>query len=95
MRNTYPLLLSGSEKDIKDVLSDIIRLRQTEDLPDFNNLVNVFVSGRSVNRIPSAPNDVLATDSQGDISYDDDYQYTLVMVSGSLLWDRRALDTGW
>jgi len=82
---------------ISDVLREASRIRENEDIPDFGNLNQVFVSGRSTDRVPSSPTDVLADDAEGDvvIQADGAFEYTLIDVSGTLKWDRRTLDTAW
>ena len=75
------------------------RLRETEDISDFNNLDNRFVRGRGLfetRAAPSSPSDVLAADEEGDIVNDNTYEYKLLNISGTgLRWDRRTLDVGW
>ena len=93
MKSTYPAV--SRLDDLLFFAREITRLREIEDLPDFNNLRQVFVGGRSTTRVPSGPTDVVATDQLGDIVYDATYQYTLVDDSGTLKWDRRALDVSW
>ena len=88
------------ESDILDALIEIVRLRETEDLSDFENLTQRFVLGRGIyirrpTGSPSTPSDVLATDNEGDIVNDATYEYKLLDISGTLLWDRRLLDTAW
>lgn len=88
------------ESDILDALIEIVRLRETEDLSDFENLTQRFVLGRGIYTRraagpPSSSNDVLATDNEGDIVNDATYEYKLLDISGALLWDRRLLDTAW
>ena len=79
-------------------LREIARLREIEDISDFNNLTQRFVRGRGrfeERAAPSSASDVLATDEEGDIVNDATYEYKLLNISGTLLWDRRALDTSW
>lgn len=88
------------ESDILDALVEIVRLRETEDLSDFENLTQRFVLGRGIYTRraagpPSSSNDVLSTDNEGDIVNDATFEYKLLDISGTLLWDRRLLDTGW
>lgn len=86
--------------DVVKNLQEIARLRETEDISDFENLSNRFVSGRGLFRqrsAPSSPTDVLATDNEGDIVNDNSFEYKLLDIdgSGTLRWDRRALNTSW
>ena len=86
------------EDDVVNTLQEIARLRETEDIGDFQNLNNRFVLGRGLfetRAAPSTPSDVLATDELGDIVNDSSFEYKLLNISGTLLWDRRALNTGW
>ncbi len=95
MRTLYPLV--ERKEDVLPALQEIIRLRQVEDISDFINLPQQFVSGRTTEREPSTPTDVLSSDNEGDIVINADatYQYQLVDVSGTLKWARTALDTSW
>ena len=86
------------ETDIIPTLQEIARLRETEDISDFSNLPQRFVSGRGLfttRSAPSSPTDVLATDQEGDIVNDATFEYKLLNISGTLRWDRRSLDTSW
>lgn len=44
---------------------------------------------------PSAATDVVAGDALGDVVTDATYKYTLIDVSGTLLWHRESHSTGW
>lgn len=95
MNELYPIL--NEDKQIPDVVRDIIRIRET-DLDDWNNLPSQFVQGRArftTRAAPSSATNVLATDQLGDIVNDATYEYKLLNISGTLKWDRRALNTGW
>jgi hypothetical protein len=75
----------------------MIRIRQT-DLDDWNNLPSRFVQGRGLltsRDAPASASDVLSTDEEGDICNDATYEYKLLNISGTFLWDRRVLDTSW
>ena len=79
-------------------LQEIARLRESEDIGDFDNLTQRFTLGRSLftgRAAPSSNSDVLATDNEGDIVNDATFEYKLLDISGVLKWDRRALDTSW
>ncbi len=89
----YPTITD--EKDVLPFLKEITRIRQDEDVPDFYNLTQRFVSGRVTNRVPSSATDVLATDNLGDIVNDTNYEYKLVNISGTYKWDRRSLNVAW
>lgn len=95
MNELYPVL--NEEKQIPEIIQDIIRIRNT-DLDDWNNLPSQFVQGRGLFTTRAAPanaSDVLATDQEGDICNDTTYEYKLLLIGSALLWDRRTLDTGW
>ena len=94
-RSQYPVVVNDS--DFLSFAKEIARLRQVEDVPDFTNLSQVFVSGRTTTRVPSTPTDVLATDNVGDIVTDapNGFEYKLVDNAGTFVWDRRALNTSW
>lgn len=94
-RSPYPLV--DKAEQLVPFAKEITRLRELEDVPDFTNLTQVFVSGRTTTRVPSTPSDVLDTDNEGDIVTDapNGFEYKLVNNAGTLEWDRRALDTAW
>ena len=86
------------EQDIIPNMQEIARIRETEDIPDFENLAQFFVAGRgrfTQRSAPSSATDVLSTDQEGDIVNDNTYEYKLLTISGNLRWDRRTLDTSW
>ena len=94
-QSQYPIV---TEDNIIDVLREIIRLRESEDISDFSNLTERFVSGRGLftsRAAPSSNSDVLATDNEGDIVNDATREYKLLDISGTLTWDRRTLDVTW
>ena len=96
MPSFYPDV--SDEEDILDTLREIVRLRQVEDVADFDNLPQRFVSGRGLftTRVaPSSNSNVLATDNEGDIVNDATHEYKLLNISGTLKWDRRTLDVAW
>ena len=67
---TTPYPSITTEANILEALQEIVRLRQDEDISDFNNINNRFVSGRGLfqtRAAPSSNSDVLATDNEGDI----------------------------
>ena len=95
-QSLYPSV--NGEKDVIPALQEIIRIREAEDISDFQNLNNRFVLGRGrlTSRIaPTSATNVLATDSEGDIVNDATYEYKLLNISGTLRWDRRTLSTAW
>ena len=75
-----------------------LRLVETreQDINIFNTFNNRFVAGRVVSRAaPTSATDTAAGDTVGDIVRDATYEYKLLDISGTLKWDRRALDTSW
>jgi len=98
MQTQHPILPNNSTlQEIVEFLQETVRLRQEEDLPDFTNLTQRFVSGRTTARVPSSFSDVLATDNLGDIVTDapNGFEYKLVDDAGTFKWDRRTLDIAW
>lgn len=95
MKTNWPLL--QNEESLKAWADELVRLREVEDLPDFTNLNQVFLGGRTTQRVPTTPSNVLSTDNLGDviISSDGAFEYKLVSVSGILKWARTALNTAW
>ena len=92
----YPTVID--EEDILRVLQEIVRLREQEDISDFQNLNERFVKGRGLftsRSAPSSNSDVLATDNEGDIVNDATHEFKLLNISGTLKWDRRTLDVAW
>ena len=87
-KTIYPTV---TEDNIVEVLEEIIRLRQDEDVPDFTNLSDVFVSGRKIQRTPSASNDVVSGDRENDFNWDASFLYVLIDNSGTLEWRRSTL----
>jgi len=85
---TYPSLTTKDTEDLAKALQQIIRIRK-EDVQDYDNLNNVFISGRSVGRVvPTTSADVLDTDRLGDILFTATYIYNLIDNSGTLEWRR-------
>lgn len=98
MRKNYPVINSiPTASQVGNFLQTIQRLRQVEDLPDWVNLNQVFVSGRSSRRIPASATDVVAGDKLGDqvVATDGSFLYMLVSVSGTNAWARVSLNISW
>lgn len=98
MRTDYPILtMNPTMKDVEKWLNRISQLRGIEDLPDYTNQKNIYISGRSTTRVPSGHTNVIAGDRVGDMVFatDASYVYYLVDKSGTLVWARVALDTAW
>lgn len=94
---TSPYPFINSQEEVLDFIKEITRLREVEDLQDFTNLNQRFVTGRTTTRIPSSPTDVLTDDDEGDIVTDvpNGFEYKLVNNAGTLVWDRRTLNISW
>lgn len=89
----YPKLNPESPKDISILCRDIMKQRKN-DVNDFINLNNVFISGRKVGKIPTGSADVDPSDIVGDFNYDISYIYILVNNAGTATW-RRASVSSW
>lgn len=86
----YPVVtVNAGLKELVKSASYIQRLRE-DDISDFSNLVNVFMSGRKVNKIPASSADVVAGDRVGDFNYSAAYLYLVVDNTGAE-WRRIAL----
>lgn len=88
----YPNLTSETIENVFNVLRYIIKERRN-DVNDFENLKNVFISGRKVGKLPSGASDIADTDRIGDFNYDSDYIYIVVDDAGTNEWRRVALSS--
>lgn len=86
----YPSNIQNNIESLVDCLKYICRTRK-EDINDYDNLVNVFMSGRKVGKIPTSSADVISTDKIGDFSYSTTYLYICVDNAGSAVWRRISL----
>lgn len=91
MKN-YPKFNTNELKEIFGLVEYIVNERR-KDVTDFDNLKNVFISGRKVAKIPTAAIDVVNTDSIGDFNFTPSYLYVLVDNAGTAEWRRAALST--
>ena len=91
MRN-FPRLGHKTPSDIINTLDFIVKVRK-DDVADFNNLKNVFISGRKVAKIPAGASDIVVTDTVGDFNYDTSYIYICVDNSGTAEWRRVAISS--
>jgi hypothetical protein len=89
MKN-FPNMVLRSVDDLY-VLARYILKERNNDVNDFNNLKNIFMSGRKVGRIPTDSLDVLSSDRIGDMNYDDAYIYILIDNAGTPEWRRAGL----
>lgn len=85
----YNFIESEDPKDLAVFCREAARLRE-QDVEQFSNLSNVFMSGRKVGKIPTGSSDVAATDRIGDFNYDANYLYLCVDNSGAT-WRRVTL----
>lgn len=93
MKTAYPQC--NNEKDLLTVVQKMVQLRKQEDIPDWINLSQVYFLGRLTFRIPSAFNNVIAGDRQGDTTNDGTYLYQLLNIAGVLKWNRTSLNVSW
>ena len=90
---TYPAIpIDATLEDLTKSAAYIQRLRE-EDVTDFNNLPQTYMLGRKVGKIPTASNDVDATDRLGDFSFalNAAYMYFFVDNAGTPEWRRVTL----
>lgn len=94
--NDYPQLTPDNPESVKELLRTITEER-LNDVKDFDNLQNRFMSGRKTGKVPTGANDVSDIDRVGDFNYDftSGYYYLLVDNSGTAVWARMPLDTAW
>ncbi len=91
----YPVVpLDAEASKLAEILAYIQRLRD-EDITDSTNLVNRFMLGRKVGKIPASSADVAATDRIGDFNFalDATYMYFFVDNAGTPEWRRVTMGT--
>ncbi len=91
----YPVIpLDAEAPKLAETLAYIQRLRD-EDITDSDNLVNRFMLGRKVGKIPTASNDVVATDRIGDFNFalNAAYLYFFVDNVGTPEWRRITMSS--
>lgn len=76
--------------DLVNFAKDVARKR-LEDISNFDNIPNLFISGRKVAKVPTGSADIVASDRIGDFNYDANYLYICVNVSGTAAWRRVAI----
>lgn len=90
MKN-YPSFNLDRPQDVNSLLHFVVKERRN-DVLDWINLPQQYLSGRKVNKIPASSADVdPATDRVGDMNYTTTYLYILVDNSGVAVWRRVAL----
>jgi hypothetical protein len=90
MKN-YPSFNVENQKEVLELLRYILKERRN-DVNDFTNIKNGFISGRKVGKIPTGASDISVTDRIGDFNFDADYIYICVDNSGAE-WRRVALSS--
>lgn len=89
----YPQNIKPDTDSLLSAFQDISRKRE-QDITDRNTFPSVFVSGRTVGRVPSASANVLATDRIGDQNLTKDYAYFCVSDgAGGAVWRRIVMAT--
>ena len=78
-------------------IEDVIRERGND-----VSVIAALEEGKAPGRIrtltrsaPTSATDVVAGDAEGDVVVGATYIYTLVSISGTLKWDRRAHSAAW
>jgi len=88
----YPTLSPDSPEDQKEFMRFAIKER-INDVNDFSNLKNVFMSGRKVGKIATGAADVTDGDRVGDFNYDASFLYILIDNAGTAEWRRAILSS--
>ena len=88
----YPSLSPDSAEDQKTFMRFAIKERKN-DVNDFTNLKNVFMSGRKVGKIPTGAADVTDGDRVGDFNCNASFLYILIDNAGTAEWRRATLST--
>lgn len=86
----YPYWEAEDLQHVKTQIRQICNVRK-DDIAQISNLINVFVGGRKVGKVPSSSIDVVATDRLNDINWDNSYLYILIDNAGTAEWRRAAL----
>lgn len=77
--------IRNTQEEIYNLLNYIVKERNN-DVRDFDNLKNIFISGRKVTKIPADASDVVATDRVGDFNYDNSYIYLCLNNGVDVVW---------
>ena len=89
-----PYPKNSTKENVPNNVDIIARLRD-QDIIDRNNFPAIFLSGRSVTKIPASHSDVVASDRLGDLNITKTYAYCLVLDGITPKWGRWAVDVGW
>jgi hypothetical protein len=87
----YIKLNTESADDLSLVVRDMVKKR-SDDVDDYNNLPNRFMSGRKVGKIPTSSTDVVATDNIGDFNYTSTSYYLLINTGTTAEWRKFTLN---
>lgn len=85
---SYPLIDIRGQEDLIELAFHVTKERPN-DIKDFDNLQNRFMSGRKVGIIPIGAA-TTSSDRVGDFNFDEDYFYIVVNNSGTAEWRRIA-----
>lgn len=85
----YPSILNTQETE--SWMRQVTELRN-QDVADWNNLPELYMRGRKVDKVPSASTDTTGN-QKGDFNYDASYLYICVDNSGTLSWRRASLSS--
>lgn len=86
----YPYSFDQTPEKVVEQVRVITNTRK-DDISEIANLINIFVTGRKVGKVPTASNDVVPEDRVGDINYTTSFLYILVDNAGTATWRRVAL----
>lgn len=86
----YPYWSAENFDHLKDQVGQICHTRK-DDIAQVQNLPNIFISGRTVGKIPSSSADVAATDRINDFNATATYLYILIDNAGAAEWRRIAM----
>jgi hypothetical protein len=87
----YPVIPKDSTLEFLTEKAAYVQRLREEDIENFNNLKNIFISGRKVGKIPTSSTDITAGDRVGDFNYTASHLYIVVDDAGSGEWRRIAL----
>lgn len=86
----YPRFDPSNPKELIDCVRYIQKNRK-DDVNQFNNLKNVFISGRRSDKIPTSSTDVTNLDFVGDFNVTASFAYFLIDNAGTAVWRRVAV----
>ncbi len=97
MRNYSPLPNNPTLSDVIIKLNDILQTRD-DDVREFNNLKNAYLTGRTRSDrtiAPTSHTDVASVDKAGDEFFVGGYIYRVVLDGTALKWARIIADITW